>query len=401
MDILNAFKSFELLNEDAFDITDPGLEDAEELIHEDEPIEIIDEDNDEVQDSYIDKIILECDVCHSLIYKDREDIIIEENSDLCNEDEECPYCKAEDGYKIVGKVAPFEGAEDDEQKEVITDDTNECYVPESARQHRLSHRKHHVIEHRAKQRRSRAKSLHEGVQYKGYDLTITGTGCAIRNGAGKFIREFATEDEAMEYIDDMIKNKDINESISSFEVRTDDDHRVAVETKADGGVFIETDKPMEEEELPPIDADAEEADVDDNVTDDTEDDTPDETIVPVQDTDIDTDHDAEETDVDVDDFDEESFDDVAESYLKKHYSNVASYITESVIESDAGLKVNGCIKFKSGKKKNTQFILESGSIDSKQHITFNVLNEGLHKEHRKATLLGRINNKTILTRDMK
>ena len=45
------------------------------------------------------------------------------------------------------------------------------------------------------------KLLKENIQYKGYDITITKSGATVRDGAGKYIQEFSTEEEAKEYID--------------------------------------------------------------------------------------------------------------------------------------------------------------------------------------------------------
>lgn len=51
--------------------------------------------------------------------------------------------------------------------------------------------------------------LTEGIQYKGYDMTITQSGVQLRKSDGSFIKEFPTEQEAKEYVDDM--NESLNE----------------------------------------------------------------------------------------------------------------------------------------------------------------------------------------------
>lgn len=53
--------------------------------------------------------------------------------------------------------------------------------------------------------------LTEGIQYKGYDMTITQSGVQLRKSDGSFIQEFPTEEEAKEYIDE------INESLQEEE----------------------------------------------------------------------------------------------------------------------------------------------------------------------------------------
>lgn len=117
-----AFKKLDTLNEETFSVTDSGLQDFVKFTEDDENENIIDiidvdaETAEDLEDSYIGKVILDCCVCHSKIYKDTEDVVIED--DLANVGEECPFCYANDGYKIVGQVAEFD--EDDEE-----DDTDE------------------------------------------------------------------------------------------------------------------------------------------------------------------------------------------------------------------------------------------------------------------------------------
>lgn len=124
----NAFKMLDALNEDVFDISDDGISQlADTLNAEDNTVNIIDpeaESEEDIQDSYMGKAILECEVCHSLIYKGKDEIKIDDESQLANIDEECPYCFSTNGYKIVGQVEPFkeESEEDDIDIEVDGDD---------------------------------------------------------------------------------------------------------------------------------------------------------------------------------------------------------------------------------------------------------------------------------------
>lgn len=126
MSYLNeAFKRLAALDEDAFDITtEDGVENLDDFIDKDsfiDKIEIIDpdaQDEDEIKDSYVGKVILDCCVCHSKIYKDKEDVHIDEEVELANVDEECPFCfSTGDGFKVVGEIAPFGGEEHEEEIE--------------------------------------------------------------------------------------------------------------------------------------------------------------------------------------------------------------------------------------------------------------------------------------------
>ena len=126
--LTEAFKELNLLNEEAFDVDEQGLDDFKELVtsEEDGVIDIIDdeaEDFEEIEDSYVGKVVIDCCVCHSKIYKDADAIVIDEESDLANVGEECPYCYSVDGYKIIGKIAPFE--EESDVKVEIEDKDND------------------------------------------------------------------------------------------------------------------------------------------------------------------------------------------------------------------------------------------------------------------------------------
>lgn len=107
-----AFKELKILDEDVFDLDKEGLEDLRDFQDEDEE-EVIDvydpdaETEEELEDSYVGKVILDCSVCHTDIYKDKEDVIIDEDTQLANVGEECPYCFSIDGFKVIGEVKPF------------------------------------------------------------------------------------------------------------------------------------------------------------------------------------------------------------------------------------------------------------------------------------------------------
>lgn len=126
-----AFKRLNFLNEETFSITDGGLEDFEKFRDEDEiedSIDVIDPEADteeDLEDSYVGKVILDCCVCHSKLYKDVEDVIID--GDIANTNEECPFCYTVDGFKVIGQVASFNGEKDDDDVDDLeqSDDKSE------------------------------------------------------------------------------------------------------------------------------------------------------------------------------------------------------------------------------------------------------------------------------------
>ncbi|MGM9544321.1 MAG: hypothetical protein ACI3T9_04995 [Romboutsia timonensis] len=119
--ISDAFKELDLLNEDIFKADDAGIDKLKSFMDGDQEIDsitVIDpeaESVEDLKDSYIGKIILNCEVCQSKFYKDKEDIVIDEETQLVNVGEECPYCTSMDGFEIVGQVAEYCPDCDDEE----------------------------------------------------------------------------------------------------------------------------------------------------------------------------------------------------------------------------------------------------------------------------------------------
>lgn len=143
-----AFKKFEILDEEDFNLSASGIEDMKSFVDNDEKVDFTDvidpsaETEEEVEDSYIGKIILDCKVCHSKIYKNVDEVVMsDEGTDetVANVGEECPFCFSVDGFDVVGQVAPYSETEvevevepkDEEEVEVEVDETEEETVNES------------------------------------------------------------------------------------------------------------------------------------------------------------------------------------------------------------------------------------------------------------------------------
>lgn len=127
-----AFTQLQLLNEEEFNLTDKdSIEDIKSLVDApvDASIDIIDpdaNDEDELSDSYVGKVVLDCSVCHSKIYKDPSDIVIDEVEELANVGEECPYCYTADGFKVLGQIAPFSDDVKPTQDEVSDEEADDA-----------------------------------------------------------------------------------------------------------------------------------------------------------------------------------------------------------------------------------------------------------------------------------
>lgn len=134
-----AFTQLQLLNEEEFNLTDKdSIEDIKSLVDApvDASIDIIDPDansEDELSDSYVGKVVLDCSVCHSKIYKDPSEIVIDDVEELANVGEECPYCYTADGFKVLGQIAPFsddvkpteDEVSEEEADDVVEGDTDD------------------------------------------------------------------------------------------------------------------------------------------------------------------------------------------------------------------------------------------------------------------------------------
>lgn len=127
--LTEAFKALDALNEDTFSVSDDGIkklaefEDNDDLVDEITVYDADAEDTEDLEDSYVGKVIVDCNVCHSKIYKDKSDVVIDEETQNANIDEECPYCYSTDGFKVIGEVAPM--TTETEEKVKVEDELEE------------------------------------------------------------------------------------------------------------------------------------------------------------------------------------------------------------------------------------------------------------------------------------
>lgn len=88
---------------------DTATEDAdEEIVIEDEP-----EAEEEV------RLVLECTKCSGVSIKAEAEVTVDEEAGVANVDEACQYCEATEGYTIIGKLAQYDDASDEELEELL------------------------------------------------------------------------------------------------------------------------------------------------------------------------------------------------------------------------------------------------------------------------------------------
>lgn len=166
------------------------------------------------------------------------------------------------------------------------------------------------------------------------------------------------------------KKNELKESIENIKVETDSDV-INVEPSKDGAVKIEAQPKetidVEEATIAPI-SDELKSEIEANSKPETEEEPVEE--VP-----------SDEEEVEIDDFDEESFNDLGESYLKEVYDNVVDFKTTKGYINGDRIKLEGIIKFTSGKQAKTSFLFESKNISSRGKYKF--IGENLQITNRK------------------
>lgn len=318
--LAEAFQSLSSLTEDVIDINDEDMESkVSDIINDeaDDSIDVIDVDADsdeDLEDSYIGKIIIECDVCHSKLYKDVEEVIpSDDDEDIVNVEEECPFCYSTDGYHIVGQVAPYQPEELSVEVEPIDKDDD---VEEGL-----------------------GDAVVSGV---GGSAIGTGVGMALGGPPGAAVGGLAggiagaVHGAKMESCDKRplkhLKRSEeecYKEGFSKIELETDND-KIKVTSQP-----VE-DEP-EQEVLAPI-APAKEVEIDTN-------------------SESSDDEDKIVDDVDIDELEEESLNSCATKYFKEQYKGAKSFKTSKIAEKNNQFIVEGILTCTSGRKHpvNMQF----------------------------------------------
>ena len=135
MNLMEAFKALDQLNEDVFSVDAEGIKKLNDFMQNDDSVDELSVfDIDSTEDDVIrddeecneGDMILDCCVCHSKVFKPASEIVVDEESQIANAGEECPYCFSVEGYKIVGEVKASgeEEASADEEVSESGEDTD-------------------------------------------------------------------------------------------------------------------------------------------------------------------------------------------------------------------------------------------------------------------------------------
>lgn len=388
-----AFKKLDFLNEDDFSLDNASdIDDMSQFlsVERDSVQDVIDpeaESKEELEDTYIGKVILHCPVCNSMIYKDLEDIEKDDDEELVNVGEECPYCYTSDGFEVIGIVSPFK--EESEKEEVeISDESEADENGEGAEDVEVEDE---VVEESIEE--SVGESISEYQKWVDFDMEKYHKISDLTMDKIKKAGLSVVKDQYGDYevIADR-KEESLGEDFEHVEVSTDE-QKLVMDAEEDGKITIESE---------PV---ANEADVAENefiqpvpdlVKDEIEAPEAEETAEVEAEEEIPSED--GEVDYDIDDFDEESFDGLGEAYLKKVYDNVASYKTSNVSMKDNSLVVEGVITFNSGKTRNTNFIFEAKTATKGKKLCFIGENKQITRGRKAFTITGTLNeSKSFIT----
>ena len=378
-DYLNeAFKRLDLLEESMFDSSSEGIDNMSAFLDDDdETIRVIDpevEDEEDLKDSYVGKVIVNCNICHSHIFEDKEEITIDEDG-LVNVEKSCPYCGEQEGFTIIGEIAPYgESAPEESSEEAPVSDVEEV--------------------------NNESEPLEEAL---GLGAGLALGGAAIGAGmVGSALLDDVNDDDSDDVLTEepkmstaskrALKEDDTDEPLLTEDFKevsiTTDDQHMEMTSDENGKVTVTTE---------PIAEDAPSAE--------------EEMIVPVSDETTDeiiANNDAsseeepiEDLEFDFDDIDETGMDELGESYLKRVYENVDSFKTTSVGATSSAIIVEGVIKFNSGVQKKTGFVFEAKDANARGQLRFTGSNKHLCESTDAFTLVGRVDNKKLFVESLK
>lgn len=247
-------EDFDLLNKDEKESFSEFLNETEES---DDAVVVFDTaavDEEELEDSYLGKIVCQCPVCKSLVFKGWDEY------EEMDEEVSCPYCFSVEHFDTIGKIVPIE----DETKE-----------------------------------------------------------------------EIEVKEPVEEVVEESCDTEPVQESLETVTVETDNEV-INISSEEKSEACEECEEPVEEHETVEV-------------------------IAPLEEPEL---SEAEEPkSEEITEVDEESFDEMAESWLKENYKNIKSYRTIRFTESKRTIGANGIVVLENGDKKRTTFVIRPGRLD--------------------------------------
>lgn len=386
LDYINeAFKSLDLLTEEVFRADAEGFKDLTDFMDSEddteEMISIIDMDaetEDDLQDSYVGKVIVDCNICHSHVFMNKDEIVLDTEG-LVDIEKECPYCGDNNGFVIIGEIHEFKPeGEEVEVAEVETGDE-----PEVDAAIEPAEETEEIIE----------ESLNEAAprKYKPSTMRLLKMiGSPLADTKNESLTEEKNSEKLFRRFPEL--RRSVTESFKNVSLETEDERMTM--TAEDNGKVTVTTEPIQEadsgEMLAPVSADTENEIINANaeiIDEEPAEEVEEPAIEEVPE---------EELDFDIEEVDEESMNELGESYLKRVYENVNSFKLTSCSTTPSQLVLEGLITFKSGTQKKTGFIFEAKDASKDGKVRFIGENAHLSRGRKSFTLVGSMNKNKLV-----
>lgn len=407
------------------------IADDVDLPAEEKIIDVAAEDENDLQDTYVGKVILECSCCHTRIYKDISEVVIDDETNLANIEEVCPVCSTASGFNVLGKIEAFEDEnklpeEEKADEEPSADDIPEDDLPDEVIKEALKSVKESLAEDISevtiKTNEGKAKVSTEDAGKVTVDLTNDDIPI---EGEGEAIVPLTDEEETT------IEGNSNEEETSVEETPAEDEF---VDLEAAETPLEDTEEEAEEEVEESLNEDAKDKaykklkafankksknneELDESKL--TEGSLADRVranlarkIAELDSAEVNEDCSLEEDNdlkakvkanllrklnlVSGPATFEENFNKLGTAYLKRVYENVNDFTTNKVVNFKNKLVVEGVINFASGNKKDTRFVFENKNKSTKGIISYTGMNETFSNAKRAFNLRGKeINNRFI------
>ena len=438
--IAEAFQKLSLVEDDFNISTDVEnandlrsyIADDVDLPAEEKIIDVAAEDENDLQDTYVGKVILECSCCHTRIYKDISEVVIDDETNLANIEEVCPVCSTASGFNVLGKIEAFEDENKLPEEEKVdegppADDIPEDDLPDEVIKEALKSVKESLAEDISevtiKTNEGKAKVstedagkvtvdlTNDDIPLKGEDesivpltdkeeTTIEGNG----NEEEAPVEEVPVEDEfvdleaaetPLEDTEDEEAEEEVEESLNKN--ARDKDYK---KLKDLANKKSKNNKELGESKLT-------EGNLADRVRANLA-----RKIAELDGAEVNEDCSLEEDNdlkakvranllrklnlTDEPKTFEENFNKLGTAYLKRVYENVNNFTTSKVVNLKNKLVVEGVINFASGNKKDTKFVFENKNKSTKGITSYTGMNETFSNAKKAFNLRGKeVNNRFI------
>lgn len=431
MNLMEAFKALDQLNEDVFSVDAEGIKKLNDFMQNDDSVDELSVfDIDSTEDDAIrddeecneGDMILDCCVCHSKVFKPISEVVVDEESQIANAGEECPYCFSVEGYKIVGQVKASGEEESSVDEEVSASDEDSIQgesdvaeevldVPFSDLDSDEEDEVQESVKDRIINCRMKDKRIDESIDLLTKDNTIASL---LRDNMHK-LSSITDVNELRDAIMDLVNESDIANKPAALKLKRDLYSKKSVgallstigtymtgekvikvgrnSTKSRKESFkhrritenVDTIKITSDDITISMDSDNDEDESIEGTNDNL-------VIEPVSD-------EAKEQ-IDFNSVDKESAEDAIEESLKESFGNVKFFRCSNIVPRNNRFIVEGVIGFNSGRKRNTNFVFKPRKI-TESKVIFKGYSKELQESVKSMSLVCRNRGKKCIAESLK